>query len=170
MYVKIMKGDITTLEVDAIVNAANTTLMGGQGVDGAIHRRAGPRLLDECIRMRKEQFVDGLPVGEAIITPAFDLPAKHIIHTVGPKYSQDKDQADLLTNCFIRCLDLAEVNEVYTIAFPAISTGAYGYPADEVAKIAKKVFDHYEFDKVKEVIICLYTDDILKVFQEEFGI
>jgi len=165
-----MKGDITTLEVDAIVNAANTTLMGGQGVDGAIHRKAGPRLLDECIKIRKEQFVDGLPPGEAIITPGYDLSAKHVIHTVGPKYSEEVDQSDLLTNCFIRCLDLAEVNEVYTIAFPAISTGAHGYPADKVARIAKKVFDHYEYDKVKEIILCLYTDEILKVFQEEFGI
>ena len=163
MRVKLIKGDITALEVDAIVNPANVTLFGGDGINETIHKKAGFQLLDECIRIRKEQFIDGLMPGEAVITPGFDLPAKFIIHTVGPIYDNLKDQSEILTSCFVRCLDVAEVNEVYTIAFPA-----FPYNLDELASTAKKVFDHYEYHNVKEIIVCLENDDEMKAFREVF--
>ena len=130
-------GDITEQEVDAIVNAANASLMGGSGVDGAIHSKGGPRILEECQRVREERYPDGLPTGEAVMTTAGDLPAQYVIHTVGPIFGEnDGDDERLLTECYRNSLRLAAEHELKTIAFPAISTGAYGYPKAEAAKVA----------------------------------
>ena len=130
-------GDITEQEVDAIVNAANKSLMGGAGVDGAIHSKGGPSILEECKRIREETYPDGLPTGEAVITTGGDLPAKHVIHTVGPIFGQHGGEEErLLTSCYRNCLLLAAKHQLKSIAFPAISTGVYGYPKAEAAKIA----------------------------------
>jgi O-acetyl-ADP-ribose deacetylase (regulator of RNase III) len=128
--IEIQQGDITRLEVDAIVNAANTKLLGGGGVDGAIHRAAGPELLKEC------RAIGGCPTGEARITGGYNLPARHVIHTVGPVYSGKPQDSRLLTNCYLNSLTLAVENRLKTIAFPAISCGVYGYPIKEACKIA----------------------------------
>jgi O-acetyl-ADP-ribose deacetylase (regulator of RNase III) len=129
--IQVVVADITTLRLDAIVNAANTTLMGGSGVDGAIHRKAGPRLADYCEKL------GGCLTGDAKITPGFDLPAHWVIHTVGPVWTGgDRDEENLLASCYKRCLHVAMDNGVRSIAFPAISTGAYRFPAGRAAEIA----------------------------------
>src|SRR5918992_1639852 len=137
-------GDITKEQVDAIVNAANGTLMGGGGVDGAIHRAGGPEILKQCKEIRATKFPDGLPTGQAVITTAGRLPAKHVIHTVGPVYGRGgQDKAELLGSCYRNCLSLAVDNGLKTIAFPAISTGVYGYPLDEAAKVSSKAIAEF---------------------------
>ena len=137
--VKVVAGDITAQRVDAIVNAANSSLMGGGGVDGAIHRVGGPTILDECKEIRRTQFPQGLPTGEAVITSAGNLPAKFVIHTVGPVYGQHQGkEADLLAACYKNSLQLAVKHSLSTIAFPAISTGVYGYPLPEAAAVSSE--------------------------------
>jgi O-acetyl-ADP-ribose deacetylase (regulator of RNase III) len=129
-------GDITTAEVDAVVNAANHTMLGGGGVDGAIHRAAGPRLLEACRRLRKTTLRDGLPTGDAVATTAGDLPARWVIHTVGPTWAKTIDKSGLLASCHTRSLAVADEIGARTVAFPAISTGAYRWPMDDAARIA----------------------------------
>ena len=128
--VSVLIGDITQQQVDAVVNAANSTLLGGGGVDGAIHRAGGPDILDACQELRRTQYPDGLPTGEAVITTAGRMPAQYVIHTVGPVYSAAGERAaDLLAACYQNSLSLAVQHNITTIAFPAISTGVYGLSA-----------------------------------------
>ena len=136
--ITLVRGDITEQRVDAIVNAANPSLMGGGGVDGAIHRRGGPAILEECRRIRAERFPDGLPTGRAVATTAGKLPARWVIHTVGPVYSERQDRSGLLASAHAESLRVADDLGAATVAFPAISTGVYGYPVTEAAPIAIK--------------------------------
>jgi O-acetyl-ADP-ribose deacetylase len=132
----LVRGDITEQDADAIVNAANSSLMGGGGVDGAIHRRGGPAILEECKRIRAEHYPDGLPTGQAVATTAGDLPAGWVIHTVGPVYAKSEDRSHLLASCHTQSLNVADEVGARTVAFPAISTGVYGYPVEEAAPVA----------------------------------
>ncbi|HEV8565290.1 MAG TPA: O-acetyl-ADP-ribose deacetylase [Actinomycetota bacterium] len=132
----LLEGDITEQHMDAIVNAANSSLLGGGGVDGAIHRRGGPAILEQCRELRRERYPGGLPTGDAVATTAGNLPAKWVIHTVGPVYSGSAADRELLARCHTRSLEVAEELGALTIAFPAISTGVYGYPLDEAAPVA----------------------------------
>ena len=135
-------GDITKEAADAIVNAANSTLMGGGGVDGAIHRAGGPEILEACRRIRSREYPEGLPTGKAVITTGGRLPARYVIHTVGPIYGQHGgEEACLLAACYENAIALAAKNGLETIAFPAISTGIYGYPKDEAARVSRAAID-----------------------------
>ena len=147
-------GDITKEAVDAIVNAANGTLMGGGGVDGAIHRAGGPDILAQCKEIRRSRYADGLPTGQAVITTAGRMAAKHVIHTVGPVYGRGgRDRADLLAACYANSLALAAANHLHTIAFPAISTGVYGYPMSEAAGVSSRTIEQFlEFEKTIEAV------------------
>jgi O-acetyl-ADP-ribose deacetylase (regulator of RNase III) len=137
-------GDITKENADAIVNAANGTLLGGGGVDGAIHRAGGPEILRECKEIRRVQYPEGLPTGQAVITTAGRMPAKHVIHTVGPVYGRGgQDKAELLAACYHNSLTLAVGRGLKTIAFPAISTGIYGYPLDEAAQVSSQAIQQF---------------------------
>ncbi|MCW2873281.1 O-acetyl-ADP-ribose deacetylase [Actinacidiphila oryziradicis] len=134
--VTLVQGDITEQAVDAIVNAANSSLLGGGGVDGAIHRRGGPAILDDCRKLRASRYGGGLPTGQAVATTAGRLPATWVIHTVGPVWSADEDRSELLASCYREALRVADELGARTVAFPAISAGIYGYPVGDVARIA----------------------------------
>lgn len=137
-------GDITKEDTEAIVNAANSSLMGGGGVDGAIHRAGGPAILKECERIRETRYPDGLPTGEAVMTTAGKMAAKHVIHTVGPVYGQGgKEKAEQLASCYRNCLKLAVTKGLKTVAFPAISTGVYGYPQVEAARVSSEAIEKF---------------------------
>ncbi len=160
--IEILRGDITKLDVDAIVNAANTTLLGGGGVDGAIHRAAGPELLAEC------RTLAGCKAGEAKIARGYRLPARFVIHTVGPIWHGGKHgEPATLANCYRNSLQVAVENEIKTIAFPAISCGAYGYPLQEAAQIAVKTTREFleSTDKIDKVIFVLWSDDICEAYR-----
>lgn len=149
------RGDITKARVDAVVNAANSSLMGGGGVDGAIHRAGGPAILAECKHIRAERHPAGLPTGKAVATTGGDLPAKWVIHTVGPVYSRAADQARLLASCHTESLRVAGELGAKTVAFPAISTGVYGYPLELAAPVAIEAVRSAD-TKVEEVQFVLY--------------
>jgi O-acetyl-ADP-ribose deacetylase (regulator of RNase III) len=160
----VYKGDITKLEVDAIVNAADEALLGGGGVDGAIHSAAGPALLKEC------KSIGGCLAGEAKITKGYNLPARFVIHTVGPIYGHAGGRENkLLESCYVSCLKLARENGIKSIAFCAISTGAYGYPKEEAAKIAVKTVKSYTKDHpdaFEEVVFALFNQEDQAVYEE----
>ena len=142
--IELFKGDITQLQADAIVNAANSSLMGGGGVDGAIHRAGGPAILEECREIRRTRFPDGLPTGEAVTTTAGNLPALYVIHTVGPIYGRHQGkEPDLLANCYRNSMIQAVEHNLASIAFPAISTGAFGYPEPEAAAVASAAVEEF---------------------------
>ena len=157
----IRQGDITRLKVDAIVNAANSSLLGGGGVDGAIHRAAGPDLLTEC------RSIGGCPTGEARITKGYNLPARYVIHTVGPVYRGKPQDSRLLTNCYQNCLILAQKYQIASIAFPAISCGVYGYPIDAACKIAIECASAHlsQHDDIKTIIFVLYSAQDYHVYE-----
>jgi O-acetyl-ADP-ribose deacetylase (regulator of RNase III) len=136
VLISLARGDITRHDVDAVVNAANSSLLGGGGVDGAIHRAGGPTILAECRELRRTRYPEGLPTGEAVATTGGDLPARWVIHTVGPVYRQVADPAALLARCHTSSLAVADELGAATVAFPAISTGVYGYPIEEAAPVA----------------------------------
>ena len=157
--IEIIQGDITKLVVDAIVNAANCSLLGGGGVDGAIHRAAGPDLLRACIPLY------GCETGQAKITPGFKLSAKFVIHTPGPVYRDGRHgEPALLEACYKNCLALAEENDCETVAFPAISTGVYGYPWEAATEIAVKTVCGYPNQKVKKVIFCCFSSQMEEIY------
>ena len=153
-------GDITRENVDAIVNAANSTLLGGGGVDGAIHAAGGKQILEECRQIRRDKFPNGLPTGEAVITSGGNLAAKYVIHTVGPIYgrNQNKD-AELLAECYANSLALAVENDLKTISFPSISTGAFGYPKNEAAKIASHAIKTFlsQNETIRQVSLVFFS-------------
>ena len=158
-------GDITTQSVDAIVNAANSSLLGGGGVDGAIHRAAGPGLLADCRRLRETSLPDGLPTGEAVATDAHDLPARWVIHTVGPNRHAGQSDPALLESCFRNSLRVAEELGARSVAFPAVSAGVYGWEADEVARIAVATVRSADTQSVEAVRFVLFSDPLLEAFE-----
>lgn len=165
-------GDITKLEVDAIVNAANQKMLGGGGVDGAIHRAAGPKLRLECERLPELQPGVRCPTGQARITGGHDLPAGHVIHTVGPVYNGgNSGEAEQLASCYRESLNLAEQHGLRSVAFPAISTGVYGYPVDEAAGIAvrtvKQWLDNHELPE--RVIFCCFSESDAEHYRRVLG-
>lgn len=167
--IRLVRGDITEQQVDAIVNAANSGLLGGGGVDGAIHRRGGPSILDECRHLRATSYPDGLPTGEAVATGAGDLPAQSVVHAVGPVWSaDDADSPRLLASAYSRSLDEARRLNARTVAFPSISTGAFGYPVAEAADVAITVVSRYlaeHPDAFDEVRFVLFSDEVYHVFE-----
>ena len=164
---RLRKGDITRCEVAAIVNAANESLLGGGGVDGAIHRAAGPELLAAC------RLLNGCRTGEAKLTPGFRLKAAHVIHTVGPSWrGGTQGEADLLASCYRKSLELADANGIRTLAFPAISTGIYGYPLSQATKIAvgtvKTYLENHPQTLITEIIFVCFDDATVRVYEQAF--
>jgi O-acetyl-ADP-ribose deacetylase (regulator of RNase III) len=164
----LVEGDITQQRVDAIVNAANSTLLGGGGVDGAIHRRGGPAILEACRQIRSTQWPDGLPTGRAVATTGGDLPARWVIHTVGPVYGRDDDPPTLLAGCHTESLHVADELGASTVAFPAISTGAFGYPLDEAAAVAVSAVREAD-TAVSEVRFVLFDAEAHAAFDRALG-
>jgi O-acetyl-ADP-ribose deacetylase (regulator of RNase III) len=165
--VLVVVGDITSQDVDAIVNAANSTLLGGGGVDGAIHDAGGPQILDECREIRRTEHPKGLPTGEAVITSGGNLPARFVIHTVGPIYGREPErQAELLAACYQNSLLLARQHHLTSIAFPSISTGAFGYPKIEAAKVASIAIKNFlaTDDQIRQVRLVFFQQRDARVF------
>jgi O-acetyl-ADP-ribose deacetylase (regulator of RNase III) len=164
MEITLALGDITQQDVDAVVNAANSGLLGGGGVDGAIHRRGGPDILAECRRLREDRFRDGLPPGQAVATTAGRLPARWVIHTVGPVYSRKQDRSEILASCYRESLRVAEGLGAATVAFPAVSAGIYGWPADSAAQIAISAVRE-PGAAIAEARFVLFTEDMYAAFE-----
>lgn len=165
--VRLCVGDLTEQAVDAIVNAANSTLLGGGGVDGAIHRRGGPTILDACRELRRNQWPDGLPTGQVAITGGGKLPARHVIHTVGPIYGQHSGkEPELLAACYRNAIELDASLELKSLAFPSISTGAFGYPAEKAAVIVSqslhKILD--EITTIDEIRLVFFNASQMEIF------
>ena len=164
--IELIKGDITKLKVDAIVNAANSTLMGGGGVDGAIHRAGGPAILEECKKIVARQ--GGCKAGEAVITTGGDLPAKYVIHTVGPVWNGGKkNEAALLTSCYKNSLKLAVENKIVSVGFPNISTGIYNYPKKEAAEIAVNTVEEFlqDNDLIEKVYFVCFDEENYRLYE-----
>lgn len=157
----VLQGDITRLDVDAVVNAANSSLYGGGGVDGAIHRAAGPELLEECRNIRRDLLPDGLPTGEAVLTEGYGLKARYIIHTVGPVWQGGSADEDLLLRqAYLNCLRIAREQEgIESIAFPGISTGVYGYPLCESVEVVSELLKEYRgtYSSPTQIMMCCYS-------------
>src|SRR3989442_3304751 len=167
--VTVVVGDITKQDVEVIVNAANSSLLGGGGVDGAIHRAGGPAILEECREIRRTRFPQGLPTGEAVITTGGKLPALYVIHTVGPIYGEHGGkEAELLANCYHNSLTLAVEKNLSSVAFPAISTGVFGYPPDQAAKVSSTTIEHFlsTDHQLKEVRLVFFQARDADVFLE----
>jgi O-acetyl-ADP-ribose deacetylase (regulator of RNase III) len=164
MNIELIKGDITKIHADAIVNAANSSLLGGGGVDGAIHRAGGPQILEECRAIRNRQ--GKCNTGEAVVTAAGNLPARYVIHTVGPVWNNDEEKSSkLLSDCYINSLKLAESLGVKTIAFPNISTGIYRFPKELAGKIAVDEVRKFKTDTIEKVIFVCFDDDNEEIYK-----
>jgi len=166
--ISLVRGDITEQQVDAIVNAANSSLLGGGGVDGAIHRAGGPEILAECRALRREQYRDGLPAGQAVATTAGRLPAHWVIHTVGPVWAKRTDRGDVLRSCYVESLRVAADLGARSIAFPAISTGLYRWPMDDAARIAVAAVRSAP-SVVEDVRFVVFSGDAEKAFRTAIG-
>jgi O-acetyl-ADP-ribose deacetylase len=164
----LLEGDITEQDADAIVNAANSTLLGGGGVDGAIHRRGGPAILEECRKIRATEWPEGLPTGQAVATTGGALLARWVIHTVGPVYAKRDDRSGLLASCHVESLRVADELGAGTVAFPAISTGVYGYPLGEAASVAIEAVRTAD-TSVDEVRFVLFGRDAHSAFERALG-
>ena len=165
--VQLIKGDITEVEADAIVNAANSSLMGGGGVDSAIHSKGGPKILEECKRIRSTEWPDGLPTGKAVITSGGNLKAKYVVHTVGPVWLGGFHvEAELLKQSYRNSLKLAVTKGIRSIAFPSISTGVYDYPIEEASRIAVKTVKEFlvKDDRLEKVIFVLFSERDLEIY------
>jgi len=165
----LVQGDITEIDADAIVNAANPTLMGGGGVDGAIHRKGGPKILEECKHIRATEWPDGLPTGKAVITSGGNLKTRYVIHTVGPVWrGGNRGETELLAEAYRNSLRLAVSKGLTTIAFPSISTGAYGYPVEKAGRIALTTVKNFleSDDKLDKVIFVLFTRHDFEIYKE----
>ncbi|MGX1541646.1 O-acetyl-ADP-ribose deacetylase [Streptomyces adustus] len=161
--ITLVRGDITRQSVDAVVNAANSSLLGGGGVDGAIHRRGGPAILEDCRRLRASQYGKGLPTGQAVATTAGELDARWVIHTVGPVWSSGEDRSALLASCYRESLRVADELGARTVAFPAVSTGIYGWPMDDGARIAVQTVRAAD-TSVEEVRFVLFDESAYDAF------
>jgi O-acetyl-ADP-ribose deacetylase (regulator of RNase III) len=165
----LIQGDITDMDTDAIVNAANSSLMGGGGVDGAIHRRGGPRILEECKRLRAREWPKGLPTGKAAVTSGGNLRAKYVIHSVGPIWrGGNKQEPELLAEAYRNSLKAAVSKRLKTVAFPSISTGAYGYPLEKASRIALATVEDFleKEDNLDKVVFVLFSEDDLEVYKD----
>jgi O-acetyl-ADP-ribose deacetylase (regulator of RNase III) len=162
--ITLVQGDITEQAVDAVVNAANSSLLGGGGVDGAIHRRGGPAILAACRALRAGQLSDGLRPGQAVATTAGNLPARWVIHTVGPVFSKGEDRTELLVSAYRESLRVAEELGAATVAFPAVSAGVYGWPLDDAARIAVETARAHDAVSVQEVRFVLFSQQTYSAF------
>jgi O-acetyl-ADP-ribose deacetylase (regulator of RNase III) len=168
MGITILKGDITRQTVDAIVNAANSSLLGGGGVDGAIHRAGGPAILEECRALRASRYEGGLPTGQAVATTAGRLDARWVIHTVGPVYTEAEDRSALLASCYRESLRVAGELGAASVAFPAVSAGVYGWPADSAAQIAVDAV-RAAATEVDDLRFVLFNDEVYAAFERAMG-
>ncbi|MFD7401828.1 O-acetyl-ADP-ribose deacetylase [Streptomyces sp. NPDC059866] len=166
--IRLVQGDITRESADAIVNAANSSLLGGGGVDGAIHRRGGPAILEECRKLRASRYGKGLPTGQAVATTAGELDARWVIHTVGPVFSEQEDRSALLASCYRESLRAADELGARTVAFPAVSAGIYGWPMDDAARIAVQTVRETD-TAVEEVTFVLFDERAYEAFARQLG-